>query len=189
MAGQLIYIIGASGSGKDTLISYAREKLAGTSGVCFAHRYITRAAHAGHENHVALSADEFAARVSAGLFAMHWSSYGLSYGIGIEIDRWLAGGQTVIVNGSRRYLDQARAIYPTLLPVVVDVSVEVLRERLLARGREDSAAIEARLQRHAELESPPKGGITIQNNGPITDAGEQLVALVRRCQSQASACA
>ena len=43
----------------------------------------------------------------AGQFALHWQSHGLHYGIGIEIDGWLAQGHAVVVNGSRGYLKSA----------------------------------------------------------------------------------
>ena len=39
---QLIYIVGASGVGKDSLMHYARQRLNGSEPILFAHRYITR---------------------------------------------------------------------------------------------------------------------------------------------------
>lgn len=178
MTARLIYVIGASGSGKDTLMGHARQKLAGDPRVCFAHRYITRPATAGGENHVALTTEEFSARQNGKLFAMQWSSHGLQYGIGIEINQWLAKGITVVVNGSREYLNEARQRYPELLPVTIDVATDVLRERLLARGREDVQAIEQRLLRHECLQRPPLPGVLIQNDGPVEQAGEALVRLI-----------
>ena len=41
--GQLIYVMGPSGAGKDSLLGYARERLA-EQPLVFAHRYITRPA-------------------------------------------------------------------------------------------------------------------------------------------------
>jgi ribose 1,5-bisphosphokinase len=122
MAGTLIYLIGPSGSGKDTLINLVRQQLGQECDVCFAHRYISRPASAGGENHVALTEGEFLARQRAGLFAMSWASHGCHYGIGIEINQWLAKGLTVVLNGSRGYLDSALKDYPELRPVLVDVA-------------------------------------------------------------------
>jgi ribose 1,5-bisphosphokinase len=186
MTARLIYVVGASGSGKDTLMTYAREKLAGKRGVCFAHRYITRSVAAGGENHVALTPEEFAARQAEKLFAMHWTSHGLHYGIGIEINQWLAKGIDVVVNGSREYLAEARRLYPELLPVCIEVSSEVLRQRLLARGREDAQAVEQRLQRHRDLQGAVLiDAIVVHNNGTVQEAGDQLVrAIVDRCLPQ-----
>lgn len=135
MTARLIYVVGASGSGKDSLMSYARSRLANESQVVFAHRYITRSADAGGENHVALTQEEFDSRRRAGLMAMHWESHGHAYGLGIEVNQWLAKGITVVVNGSREYLETAAQRYPELVPVWVEVSPEVLRARLQARGR------------------------------------------------------
>lgn len=183
MTARLIYVVGASGSGKDTLMAYAREQLAGESRVCFAHRYITRPAAAGGENHVALTPEEFAARQARKLFAMNWASHGLQYGIGIEINQWLAKGIHVVVNGSREYLAEARRLHPELLPVCIEVSTEVLRQRLLDRGREDAQAVEQRLQRHRELQgSCWSDAIVVRNDGTVQEAGDQLVrVIVDRC--------
>lgn len=180
MSAPLIYVVGASGSGKDSLMQYCRERLNGNPSVQFAHRYITRAAHAGGENHIQLSQQEFAAREQAGLFALHWSSHGHSYGIGVEIDQWLAKGVTVVVNGSREYMPEARKRYKTLLPVWIDVSHEVLRKRLVERGRESDALIEARLARHQRMTKPDGDGIIISNDGALADAGEALIAVIHQ---------
>lgn len=179
MAARLIYVVGASGCGKDSLLRYARARLGDDAGVCFAHRYITRAADAGGENHIALSREEFAARCRAKLFALHWESHGLAYGIGIEINQWLAKGVTVVVNGSRAYLPMARQRYPELLAVNVEVAEAVLRERLLARGRETAEEVERRLARHRELQQRTLHGLVIRNDTTLDAAGEALVAVIR----------
>src|SRR4051812_46339588 len=101
---QLFYIIGASGVGKESLINYARTTINGSLPILFAHRYITRPAQAGNENHIALSTEEFQSRLAGNLFALHWESHGQSYGIGVEINTWLEKGFHVVVNGSRQYL-------------------------------------------------------------------------------------
>jgi len=179
MTAHLIYVVGASGGGKDTLIGYARRHLSRHTHTCFAHRYITRPATAGGENHVALSPGEFAARRARRLFALHWSSHGLHYGIGIEINQWLAKGITVVVNGSREHLEEARRLYPELLPVSIEVSPDVLGERLRARGREDPQAIEQRLQRNRELHAACRGGArVIHNDGAIETAGDHLIRII-----------
>lgn len=180
MSGVLLYVIGASGSGKDSLMSHARAALAQDSAVVFAHRYITRPQDAGGENHVALSEDEFESRVSKKLFPLHWDSHGLRYGIGCELDQWLAKGLTVILNGSRAYLHEASRRYPELVPVLVEVSPAVLRERLLARGRESAADIEARLQRANEFNSLQHGKmLRIRNDAPLHTTVPEFIELIR----------
>ncbi|MGX7950177.1 MULTISPECIES: phosphonate metabolism protein/1,5-bisphosphokinase (PRPP-forming) PhnN [Desulfovibrionaceae] len=178
MKARLIYVMGASGSGKDSLMRYAREKLAKHSNIVFAHRYITRPADAGGENHVSLTPDEFSSRVAAGLFAFHWQSHGHHYGIGIEIDQWLASGATVIVNGSREYLPQVSGRYHNVVPLLIEVSADVLRERLLSRGRETREQVEKRLQRHQALAGACKGCLKVNNDGPLHEGGDTLIDLI-----------
>jgi len=177
---RLVYVVGASGSGKDSLMRYARARLDHDPAIVFAHRYITRPADAGGENHLALTVEEFEARRRAGLFALHWRSHGHAYGIGIEIDQWLAMGITVVVNGSRAYLTEARQRYPALLPVWIEVTPEVLRQRLLARGRESPHEIEQRLLRHRTLSEHLTAGEVIRNDGLLDEAGEALITFIRR---------
>ncbi len=114
MAGRLIYLIGPSGSGKDSLLDAAREPLAQCD--CrIVRRVITRSAEAIGEAAHGVSAEQFATMQAQGAFALSWKANGLSYGIPIDIEQWLAAGQDVLVNGSRGYLPQARERYPELL--------------------------------------------------------------------------
>jgi ribose 1,5-bisphosphokinase len=180
--GRLAYVMGPSGAGKDTLIAYARAYIDPAS-VAFAHRYITRPAEAGGENHVTLSEAEFAARRDAGLFALSWTSHGFSYGIGSEIDLWLARGLVVVVSGARTAWPQAKARYPDLRGVMIDAPVEVRAERLAARRREDEAAIRARLAR--EVAVPPEDRMPwLDNSGPVAIAGEMLLRLLNAMQQE-----
>ncbi len=172
MSGKLFYLIGASGAGKDSLLRAARERLAGADGVVFAHRYITRPVELAGENHIALLPAEFAARLRAQLFAMHWRSHGLDYGIGLEINAWLSKGLNVVVNGSRAYLPEAARLYPEALhPVLLRVDPAVLRMRLQARGRESAAQIEERLAGAVAFEdlSHPRLAC-VDNSGELADA-------------------
>ena len=183
MSGRLIYVMGPSGSGKDSLLRQARATLAARPGglerVCFAHRYITRPVSLDAENHIALSPAEFQARRRAGLLALHWHSHQLDYGIGLEVEQWLARDLTVVVNGSRAHWPAAQRRFPQLRPVLVSVSPETQRRRLLARGREGVAAIEARLARTAELAAPfAKGALLIRNEGSLAEGSEQLLQWV-----------
>jgi len=145
----LIWLTGPSGSGKDSLLNALRE--APPDNLVIAHRYITRPADAGGENHVALSETEFRRRAALGLFAIHWQAHGLYYGVGNEIDLWLTRGLNVLVNGSRQHLPVVQQHYGAqLLPLVLQVSPAVLEARLRQRGRESDAEINKRLERAAE---------------------------------------
>lgn len=88
----LIYLMGPSGAGKDSLLE--RLRAATGAGPLVAHRYITRPANAGCENHIALSEQEFLRRRAKGLFALDWQAHEQHYAFGIEVDLWLLQGST-----------------------------------------------------------------------------------------------
>ncbi|CAG9227782.1 Ribose 1,5-bisphosphate phosphokinase PhnN [Paraburkholderia tropica] len=178
-ATRLIYVMGPSGAGKDTLLGYARARLA-SEGVVFAHRYITRE-DGGPENHIALTDAEFEARSTRGLFALQWRSHALRYGIGVEIDQWLALGCTVVVNGSRAYVNDALARYPRMTLVHVEAAPHVLAARLASRARETPEQVAARLARRAPFEVPAGASFTrIDNSGRLDEAGTAFVRAVQR---------
>ncbi|EAA4812094.1 ribose 1,5-bisphosphokinase [Shigella boydii] len=110
MMGKLIWLMGPSGSGKDSLL--AEIRLREQTQLLVAHRYITRDASAGSENHIALSEQEFFTRAGQNLLALSWHANGLYYGVGVEIDLWLHAGFDVLVNGSRAQLARAARYTP-----------------------------------------------------------------------------
>ena len=175
---RLIYIMGPSGCGKDSLMAEARLRLPIEAPVVFAHRYITRPSDMGGENHVTLSRAEFQLRLTRGLFALTWESHGFAYGIGREIDIWMEAGLSVVMNGSREALSRAVMAYPELLPVLVEVPEEVLRQRLGARGREDAGEIKARLVRARMAVTETSGLMRFDNSGPLAERGHALAGLI-----------
>lgn len=177
--GILFYVIGASGAGKDSVLNGARMAMDGRAKVAFAHRYITRPANAGGENHVALTEGEFSVRKENGLFRMAWESHGNHYGIGIETDLWLTKGFGVVVNGSRAYLQTAARIFPGMVVIHIRVSRKILRQRLLERGRESLPEIENRLRRSNNL--PPleyEDTHIINNDNALEDSVSHFLAVV-----------
>lgn len=175
--GKLIWLMGPSGSGKDSLLEALRQRE--HSQLLVAHRYITRDASAGNENHIALSEQEFFTRAGQQLFALSWHANNLYYGVGLEIDLWLHAGFDVVVNGSRAHLAQARARYESaLLPISLEVSPEILRQRLEARGRENATEIDARLARAARY--TPQNCHTLNNDGSLHQSVEALLTLIHQ---------
>lgn len=176
--GTLFYVVGASGAGKDSLMSYARARLGGRAPVFFAHRYITRPVDAGGENHVAVSRAEFAQMKALGLFALDWETHGHCYGLGRELELWLDRGANVVMNGSRGFLPVASRRFPDLCVVLIEVSAAVLRARLEERGRESAPEIEARIARAGEFSVEHPNLVRIRNDGAIAVAGNELVAVL-----------
>ena len=172
---RLIWLIGPSGSGKDSLLNALRE--APPPNLLIAHRFFTRPAAAGGETHSALPDPVFARRAAPGLFAGRWRAHGLHYGLGLELDLWLERGHDVLVNGSRHHLPQAQARYGArLLPLCLTVSPEVLAARLRLRGRESESEIARRLDRAAQ--PLPAGCRLLNNNGALSHTLLQLRQLL-----------
>ncbi|MFG0273155.1 phosphonate metabolism protein/1,5-bisphosphokinase (PRPP-forming) PhnN [Pseudomonas sp. LTR0] len=167
--GRLIFLVGPSGSGKDSLIDASREQLA-VAGVEIARRVITRSAEAKGEAAQGVTPEQFDTLRAQGAFAMHWRANGLDYGIPRQVDQWLAAGRPVLVNGSRAYLAVARQRYPDLLVVLVQVKPEVLRQRLLARGRETTEEVEQRLARSARLQAAADPSVHVLDNSSTLEA-------------------
>lgn len=182
MDGRLIYLMGPSGAGKDSLIDAAREPLQAL-GCEVVRRVITRSAESVGEDAVGVTPEEFQRRKEEGGFALFWRANGLDYGIPVEIDQWLKNGRHVLVNGSRGYLSIALERYPSMLPVLLTVKDGVLRERLLRRGRESLEDIDARLRRNRLFAADASIGDTqilrLDNSGDLADAVSSLLSLLR----------
>ncbi|MFP1892681.1 ribose 1,5-bisphosphokinase [Lonsdalea quercina] len=184
---RLIYLIGPSGAGKDSLLDAIRAS--SPKRLLVAHRYITRPAGLSGENHVALTVDEFRQRRRHGLFALDWRAHDNHYAIGIEIDLWLERGLDVVVNGSRGYLKQAQRLYGSqLFPLCLAVSPPILRQRLLTRGRENAGQIEARMQRaQEERRHVPSDCALLLNNGPLPETLAQFWQLLSQREEKENA--
>ncbi|WP_035480421.1 ribose 1,5-bisphosphokinase [Aliagarivorans marinus] len=171
MHGTLYYLMGPSGAGKDCFLDGIRAH----TQILVAHRYITRNADAGGENHIALSADEFQQRRAGGLFSLYWQANGLEYAVGKELELWLSAGFDVMVNGSRGYWEQlSRDFGFALQPVVIDVDNATLIERLQARGRESEREIRVRIERAEEFRKLRPGDAIL-----INSAGDRMDTLTQ----------
>src|SRR5690606_4624686 len=105
MAGRLVYVVGPSGAGKDSLLQALAQRLEGRA--VLAQRVITRVATDAEPGCLSVSESEFLGLQSRGRFAMTWQANGLRYGIPDAINQRLEQGISVLVNGSRAHLQQA----------------------------------------------------------------------------------
>ncbi len=180
MSARLVYVMGPSGAGKDSLLAAARPLLRGLP-VAFVRRYITRPAATG-EWHIPASPKRFAELERSGALALVWHSHGLSYGVPASADLALSSGITLVVNGSREALARAFERFPSLVPVLVEARLDVLRSRLARRGRESGEDLEERLQR-AALPLPVVPGLPaplrVDNSGSLAAAAETFAKIVR----------
>jgi phosphonate metabolism protein PhnN/1,5-bisphosphokinase (PRPP-forming) len=183
--GRLVFVVGASGVGKDTLMMGARTALANADGVRFVRRVITRVPDPGAEDHDTLTREAFAEAARADAFALTWHAHGLDYGLPASLDGDLSEGRIMVANGSRAAVDAALERYQRpgraeVRVVKVTAPKAALLARLVARGRETAADIERRLER----EDPPlpvdAQVIEVMNDGAVEDGVERLVAAITR---------
>lgn len=169
--GLLVLVVGPSGAGKDTLLAYARARLAERTDLRFARRRITRPADAT-ENHIPLDERDFAQGVALGSFPLYWRANGLSYALGAEVAEDILAGCTVVANGSRAAVSEARRRFARVKTVHITAPVEMLAARIAARGRESAQDVLARLKREPALDAPPD--LTVLNVGTVETAGAAL---------------
>jgi len=178
MAARLVYVMGPSGAGKDSVMQLVRERLDGRWDVVFAHRYATRPSGSGHPNEVALGPGEFALRLARGLFCFAWDAWSVRYGVGAEVRTWVACGLTVVVSGSREHFVRVAHEDAAVLPVLITASVAERARRLRARARESEAAIVARLRRGDAIQPVHPALTTIDNEGPLERAATAFADLL-----------
>ncbi len=177
MSERLIYTMGPSGAGKDSVLAWLQQRLGNNAGVHFARRTINRPVRMGDEQHEALDTAAIEALQDAGAFAMDWAANGLLYGIRhAELDA-LQVGRWVLVNGSRAYLPTALQRYPAMNVLHITAGADTLRGRLLARGRENAEVVAQRVER-AERYLPPADCrlLEIRNEGSLEAAGSAALA-------------
>lgn len=176
---RLIYVVGPSGAGKDSVLSWLRQHTPGSAPVHWARRTIDRlnSAEPGAEDHEHVDAVAFEQLVTDSSFAMQWDANAHRYGIRhAELIRLNDSSGCVMVNGSRVHLPTAARDYPGLTVVHITATPDVLRQRLLARGRESKQAIEARMMRQIPLEIPLGCALVeVHNNSTLDKVGQQLL--------------
>jgi ribose 1,5-bisphosphokinase len=177
--GRLIYLVGPSGAGKDSLLRWTRQKLQYQHDLLFARRVITRERREDDEEHEPMSEPAFTALAQQGGLAMAWQANSHRYGVRREIDDALQRGMTVLVNGSRAHLALARERYPHLEVVHVTAPEAIIEQRLHARGRESAEQILARQARQIPMNNDAPFDLEIANTSTLEAAGTQLMKFLR----------
>jgi ribose 1,5-bisphosphokinase len=175
----MLVVVGPSGAGKDTLMDYARERLANETKVGFVQRFITRDHDAGGEAHYAVTSAEFDRLRAEGAFALSWSAHGLCYGVPIDTLARIASGDTLVVNGSRAAIRKFVSTYPHVRVISITATPEIVAQRLAGRGRESVDEIRLRLARSQQAWQSPCACTEIDNSGAVESAGEALIEIIR----------
>ncbi|GGA83810.1 ribose 1,5-bisphosphate phosphokinase PhnN [Brucella endophytica] len=186
--GVFIAVVGPSGSGKDTILTYARERLQGRPEFHFVRRIVTRDSVGDAEEHDTLTEAAFDAALEKGAFSLSWNAHGLRYALPKSVDHHVENGAVVVANVSRSVLDEIGSIYANVRVVHLHASPDVLARRLAQRGREDAAAIEERLRRSAKAMAHRDGAIMLDNSGPVEVAGERFIAILEKAAAFATVC-
>lgn len=161
--GVLILVAGPSGAGKDTLLNAARGQLRHDPRFTFPKRSITRQDNSA-EDHIIVGEANFETLRRNGGFFLSWSAHGLHYGIPVSVLDDLNAGRTVVVNVSRRHVAEARAKWARTEVVLIAVQPDVLRQRLVARGRESAREIEDRVRRATDEACAVQGSVHVVDN-------------------------
>lgn len=172
--GIMIAVVGPSGAGKDSLLNLARERYRQDDGIGFVRRVITRPADGATEDHLPVTAEEFAEREQGGRFAVAWGAHGLRYGIPVETKSEIAAGRILLANGSRAALGRFRASYAEFAVLEITARPEIIAHRLAGRGRETADEISKRLTRDAGDWQASGRHIRIDNSGVLSEAADQL---------------
>lgn len=171
MSGRLFAFVGPSGVGKDSVM----DAMVTRWGLGAVRRVITRPSAAGGEDFDGVTWAEFDVLIAEGAFAICWDAHGLRYGIPKD---QIGGADDRVINLSRAVLAEAQQVLPGLEIVLITAPADVLRARLLARGREDAAEVERRLARAAQ---PMPEGVayhTVDNSGALADTVQAVSELL-----------
>lgn len=172
--GAFVAVVGASGVGKDALITAARAQCGPAAQ--FPRRVITRPPGPG-EDFDSLSEAAFADADARGEFAVSWRAHGLAYGIPVWVDGPVRAGQVVVANVSRGAVGALRERYDRVVVVRITVSDAVRAQRLQARSRESSSDIAGRLAR-ADPAPERVADHEIRNDATVAEGGAALLAVV-----------
>lgn len=171
MSGAWIFVCGASGAGKDSVIASARQALSSRQDIVFARRMVTRPAQHGSD-HDPVDEAAFLALLQAGGLSWHWRAHGFDYGISRHYGDEVEAGRSVVVNGSREHVNSLAAS-PALRVVQVSADAQRLADRLSQRGRDAPEAVAQRLARNTWF-TGMRADCVIANDTELAVAGQRL---------------
>lgn len=173
---QLILLVGPSGSGKDTLLRAARQQFHGSCELHFVRRYITRPPDANEDNYY-VDSTCFDVLKGNGFFVSCWRAHGNAYGVPRHALAGNGGHQKLLCSISRGAIADFEKFHDHVTVLQITAPRELLKKRLLGRGREQKEDVEKRLQR-ATRPVHARKLITFDNSTGIDQSQRDFIALL-----------
>jgi guanylate kinase len=181
-----LFIIAApSGAGKTTL---CREVLKWFSDMLYSVSYTTRQLRNGEQeglDYHFITTSDFENGIAAGKWAEWALVHGNYYGTSVDfVDKGLAAGRDILldidVQGTRQILEH----YPDSVAIFIQPpSLEVLQQRLLARGTDSAESIAVRLQ-NAEKEMAQQNLYHhVIVNDELSKAVSELISIIEHSRT------
>jgi guanylate kinase len=180
--GSLFIISAPSGAGKTTLCAAVRSRF---PDMLYSISHTTRSPRAGEtdgKDYYFMTADAFARKIESGGWAEWAKVHGNYYGTSAEfIDQGIRAGKDILldidVQGTFKILKR----YPDSITIfIMPPSMDVLRQRLEARGTDRQEIIETRMEnaRQEMAQSVHYRHIIINDN--LETAINELISLIER---------
>jgi guanylate kinase len=185
-AGTILIVVAPSGAGKTSLV---RALMEARGRIRHSVSFTTRAPRDGErdgEDYCFISAEEFRRRRLAGEF-LEWAEvHGNLYGTSRQwIDEHTAAGADIVLEIDWQGARQVTSLYPDAISIfIAPPSLEILKQRLQARGKDAPEVIERRLAAaRNELEHAGEFQYIIVNQD-FTEACRQLLCIAdaARCR-------
>ncbi|MHA1941181.1 MAG: hypothetical protein ACXACP_02580 [Candidatus Hodarchaeales archaeon] len=169
----LIFVVGTSGSGKDSVMRETVNFLRNQGLSCrLLTRVITRKPDVNEES-IFMTVNQFKKHKKE--FALYWNVYDNWYGCPKEdIEEAMIQREFLLINVSRAVLHEARRIYPLCKIILVTVPKEIAESRIKKRGREDKKGLEKRLNRMKTIVDMPSPDLVVHNTGDLQKTAENL---------------
>jgi guanylate kinase len=147
MNGCLYVIVAPSGAGKSSLVNALLER---EPDIGLSISYTTRPPRPGEKSgreYFFVSREEFQAMVARGDFLEHAEVYGNWYGTSRRwIEKTRVAGSDVVLEIDWQGARAVKALFPDMIFIyILPPSIEVLRQRLVKRGKDAKDVIERRL--------------------------------------------
>jgi ribose 1,5-bisphosphokinase len=177
---RLLYVVGPSGAGKDSLIQRLKAVSLENGSIYFVSRFVDRSSHESTPQDIYMSCADFQKALDNKELAMHWRANQHQYGISHAEMAQSKLHPISVINGSRGYVAQLIKEYPSVEVIHITASEAVIKDRLIARKREDSLQIDQRLERSKGLEGMSQlFNKEIRNDSSLEAAFYQLLGYIK----------